>query len=71
MKNHFTFDDAAFVILSTLYVGIGFYYFIETRNIGLAYVIFALLIVWTTDSGAYFTGRKLGKRKLMARNFSE
>lgn len=24
VKNHFTFDDAAFVILSTLYVGIGF-----------------------------------------------
>lgn len=64
VKNRFTFDDAAFVILSTLYVGIGFYYFIETRNEGLAYVIFALLIVWTTDSGAYFTGRKIGKRKL-------
>lgn len=64
VKNRFTFDDAAFVILSTLYVGIGFYYFIETRNVGLSYVIFALLIVWTTDSGAYFTGRKIGKRKL-------
>ncbi|MEK3978046.1 phosphatidate cytidylyltransferase [Psychrobacillus sp. FSL K6-2836] len=64
VKNRFTFDDAAFLILSTLYVGIGFYYFIETRNEGLAYVIFALLIVWTTDSGAYFTGRKIGKRKL-------
>ncbi len=63
-KNHFTFDDASFVILGTLYVGIGFYYFIETRTEGLAYLIFALLIVWTTDSGAYFTGRKLGKRKL-------
>ena len=64
VKNHFTFDDAAFVLLGTLYVGIGFYYFIETRSIGLSYLIFALLIVWTTDSGAYFTGRKLGKRKL-------
>ncbi|SDM56309.1 phosphatidate cytidylyltransferase [Psychrobacillus sp. OK028] len=64
VKNRFTFEDAAFVIFSTLYVGIGFYYFIETRNEGLAYVIFALLIVWTTDSGAYFTGRKIGKRKL-------
>ena len=64
VKNHFTFDDAAFVLLGTLYVGIGFYYFIETRSIGLSYLIYALLIVWTTDSGAYFTGRKLGKRKL-------
>lgn len=64
VKNHFTFDDVAFVILSTLYVGIGFYYFIETREAGLAYVVFALLIVWTTDSGAYFVGRSFGKNKL-------
>lgn len=64
VKNKFTFDDVAFVVLSATYVGLGFYYFIETRNAGLEYVVFALLIVWTTDSGAYFTGRKLGKRKL-------
>lgn len=64
VKNHFTFEDAAFTLMATLYVGIGFYYFIETREIGLTYVLFALIVVWTTDSGAYFTGRKLGKRKL-------
>ncbi|TQR20953.1 phosphatidate cytidylyltransferase [Psychrobacillus vulpis] len=64
VKNRFTFDDAAFAIMASLYVGIGFYYFIETREIGLTYVVFALLVVWTTDSGAYFTGRKIGKRKL-------
>ena len=23
-----------------------------------------LLVIWTTDSGAYFIGRKIGKRKL-------
>lgn len=64
VKNQFTFDDVAFVVLGALYIGIGFYYFIETRGAGLQYVVFALLIVWTTDSGAYFTGRKLGKNKL-------
>lgn len=64
VKNQFTFDDVAFVILSTLYVGIGFYYLIATRDAGLAYIIFALLVVWTTDSGAYFTGRRFGKNKL-------
>ena len=64
VKNQFTFDDVAFVILSTIYVGIGFYYLIATRDAGLAYIIFALLVVWTTDSGAYFTGRRFGKNKL-------
>lgn len=66
IKNRFTFDDVGFILTSALYVGIGFYYFIETRNAedGLVYIIFALLIVWTTDSGAYFVGRKLGKKKL-------
>lgn len=64
VKNSFTFDDVAFVLLSAVYVGVGFYYLIETRDAGLKYIIFALLVVWTTDSGAYFTGRKLGKNKL-------
>ncbi|HWK23722.1 MAG TPA: phosphatidate cytidylyltransferase [Ureibacillus sp.] len=64
VKNHFTFDDVGFIVLSTIYVGTGFYYLIETRNSGLEYIIFALLIVWTTDSGAYFIGRKIGKKKL-------
>jgi len=64
VKNKFTFDDVGFIVLSTLYVGMGFYYLIETRNGGLEFIIFALLIVWTTDSGAYFIGRKLGKKKL-------
>lgn len=64
VKNRFTFEDTAFSILGALYVGIGFFYFIETRAAGIDYVIFALVIVWTTDSGAYFTGKKFGKRKL-------
>ncbi|MFX3674072.1 MAG: phosphatidate cytidylyltransferase [Paenisporosarcina sp.] len=64
VKNRFTFDDAAFSILSALYLGIGFFYFTETRVAGIEYVIFALGIIWTTDSGAYFTGKKFGKKKL-------
>ena len=64
VKNSFTFDDAAFAILGTLYIGVGFFYMIETRAAGLDFVVYALLVVWFTDSGAYFTGRKIGKRKL-------
>lgn len=64
VKNSFTFDHVAFVLLSAFYVGVGFYYLIETREAGLQYIIYALIVVWATDSGAYFTGRKLGKNKL-------
>ncbi len=64
VKNKFTFDDVGFLLASALYVGIGFHFFIATREEGLAYVVYALVIVWTTDSGAYFIGRKLGRNKL-------
>lgn len=63
-KNRYTFEHAAFSAFSALYVGIGFFYLIETRFFGFVYVFYALLIIWMTDSGAYFIGRKLGKRKL-------
>ncbi|MFD2638307.1 phosphatidate cytidylyltransferase [Piscibacillus salipiscarius] len=64
VKNRFSFDDVAFVLLSSLYVGIGFGYVIETRLAGIEYLLYALLIVWFTDSGAYFAGRAIGKHKL-------
>lgn len=63
-KNRFTFDDVGFSILATLYVGIGFYFFIETREAGLVYIFYSLFIIWATDSGAYFIGRAMGKNKL-------
>ena len=65
-KNAFTFDDAAFLLLSSLYIGVAFYYFFATRdaNNGLVTILFVLITIWVTDSGAYFVGRSLGKRKL-------
>lgn len=64
VKNKMTFDEIGFILLGVFYVGLGFHYFIETRFIGLEFVVYVLLVVWTTDSGAYFVGRKLGKNKL-------
>lgn len=64
VKNRYTFDHVGFSVLGTLYVAIGFYYLIETRHFGLEFVVYALIVIWTTDTGAYFVGRKFGKRKL-------
>ncbi|WLV25793.1 phosphatidate cytidylyltransferase [Aciduricibacillus chroicocephali] len=63
-KNKFTFEDAGFLAVSAFYVGMGFYYLIEARLYGLDYLLFIFFIIWATDSGAYFVGRSLGKRKL-------
>ncbi|EKN64065.1 phosphatidate cytidylyltransferase [Neobacillus bataviensis LMG 21833] len=64
-KNRFTFEDVSFSILSSLYVGIGFYFFFETRvDGGLVYILYSLFMIWATDSGAYFIGKALGRRKL-------
>lgn len=66
-KNKFTFDEVGFVILSSIYVGLGFHYLLVTRvypENGLTLVFFLLLIIWSTDSGAYFFGRFFGKHKL-------
>ncbi|MHD0397882.1 phosphatidate cytidylyltransferase [Staphylococcus simulans] len=63
-KNRFSFIDAAFCLMSVAYVGIGFMYLYETREAGLAFILYAFLVVWTTDTGAYLVGRSIGKHKL-------
>ncbi|CAM2830695.1 phosphatidate cytidylyltransferase [Fructilactobacillus fructivorans] len=64
LKNKFNFDDAGVFTLAILYIGFGFHYFIEARMDGLVTLLYALFIVWLTDSGAYFFGRAFGKHKL-------
>jgi phosphatidate cytidylyltransferase len=64
-KNRFTFDDASFMAMAVVYVWAGFYFFVETRELGgLPWVFYSLFIIWATDSGAYFIGKAIGKRKL-------
>lgn len=66
-KNKFTFEEVGFIVLSSVYVGFGFHYLIMTRevaDIGLWLVLFVIVLIWTTDSGAYFVGKFMGKNKL-------
>ncbi|WYP24936.1 phosphatidate cytidylyltransferase [Alkalihalobacillus sp. FSL W8-0930] len=66
-KNTFTFDEVGFLVVSSVYVGFGFHYLMLTRDtpiIGMSLVFFVILLIWTTDSAAYFVGRAIGKNKL-------
>lgn len=63
-KNLFNFDDAGALVLGAIYAGFGFHFMITARAESFWMILYALLIVWTTDSGAYLIGRKIGKHKL-------
>ena len=63
-KGRFSFDDAGVLILGMLYIGMGFNAFIQARAVGFTTLLYGMLIVWLTDSGAYIFGRQFGKHKL-------
>lgn len=63
-KNKFTFSDAGFLMIATIFIGMAFYFVNIVRLSGLNYILFILFTIWATDTGAYFIGSFFGKRKL-------
>ncbi len=51
-KNALSFDEAAFVVLAVVYVGVGFFCFGAVRLVGFVYFVYALFVIWATDIGA-------------------
>ncbi|CUM72502.1 phosphatidate cytidylyltransferase [Turicibacter sanguinis] len=63
-RKQFTVNDAGYYLLTIFYIGSTFHSMIFLRSLGLNLFLFMIIVVAVTDSGAYFVGRKLGKRKL-------
>ena len=64
LGKHYSFEDAAYPIAASFYVGIGFNALLDARIAGFDKVLLALFIVWATDSGAYLVGRRYGVHRL-------
>ncbi|WP_208559671.1 phosphatidate cytidylyltransferase [Marinilactibacillus kalidii] len=60
----YTIEDVGVSFMGIMYTGIGFHSFILTRETNLHLLILSLIIIWSTDTGAYLVGRKMGKHKL-------
>jgi phosphatidate cytidylyltransferase len=66
-KNKVTIDHAALIFIGIVYLGFGFHYMVITRWLephGLYWSLLVFFCTWASDSGAYFTGRAIGKHPL-------
>ena len=73
-KGKFKITDATIIVCMVIYMLVGFTSLIYIRdvvraddgtNVGIYYLLAALLSAWIPDSGAYFVGIKYGKTKLI------
>jgi len=61
---HYSIEDAAISFFGITYIGTGFHAFMLTRETDVHLLILSLLIIYSTDTGAYLVGRQFGKHKL-------
>lgn len=59
----FNFVDVSTLVTGILYIGTSFNFLIEVRDMGVADLLYLFCVVWSSDAGAYFVGRAIGKHK--------
>lgn len=64
LYREFSFRDAGILVLGIMYIGTGYHNLINIRDLGFETIAYLFLVIWSTDIGAYFIGRRFGKRKL-------
>lgn len=65
-SNSFNLEQMAFLYVGSIYIGFGFSFMLElmwSEN-GTFFSLLIILVIWATDTGAYFVGKHLGKHKL-------
>ena len=60
----YSIQDAGYTLIGTLYIGIGVLSALEIRQLSLPLLLYLIIVVTMTDTGAYFCGRLWGKHKL-------
>ena len=63
-KWEITIDKVGLLLLGIFYIGNAFQTFVVIRDVEFLAIFYIMVIIWTTDSGAYLIGRKYGKNKL-------
>lgn len=64
--NERTVSDAVYTVFAFVYSSLPFVYWIYMRNLpeGLALTWWVFVIIWFSDTGAFFVGCRFGKKKL-------
>jgi len=65
-KNKINLEHAALLLLGAVYVGTGFHYMLATRELahGVFWSAVTFACIWSSDAGAYFVGKAIGRTKL-------
>lgn len=64
-KNKLTVEDIGYLLIGLVYISIGFYFMKLIRlDHGLEWTLLTVALVWSTDTGAYFSGMAFGRTKL-------